>query len=137
MSSSLPFRSANRNDRVSAVILTASTQPRSALKAMMSGGLPPFDSPSPNALIRSAESRSPTTFVIVGALRPEARTRSALEHDPLSRRSLRTRSALVWRSNEGLPTEIDSFFNEKPAYELGSALNLPFIPPAGAHNDSN
>ena len=112
VSSSRPFRSASRNERLSAVIFTASTHPRSALKAIMSGGRPPFDSPSPRGLIRPADNRSPTTLVMVGALRPEARTRSALEHEPLSRRSLRTRSAFVWRRSEGLPTEIDSFFNE-------------------------
>jgi hypothetical protein len=50
--------------------------------------------------------------VIVGALRPEARTRSAFEQEPLSRRSFKTRSALVWRRSEGLPTGILSFFKE-------------------------
>jgi hypothetical protein len=78
----------------------------------MSGGRPPFDSPSPRGLIRPAANKSPTTLVMVGALRPEARTRSAFEHEPVSRRSLRTLSAFVWRRSEGLPTEIDSFFNE-------------------------
>src|ERR1700734_1880655 len=112
LSSSRPFRSVSRNVRLSAVIFTASTQPRSALKEIMSGGRPPLDSPSPRALIRSADNRSPTTLVIVGALKPEARTRSAFEQEPLSRRSFRTRSALVWRRSEGLPTGILSFFKE-------------------------
>jgi hypothetical protein len=112
VSSSRPFRSASRNDRLSAVSFTASTHPRSALNAIMSGGRPPFDSPSPRGLIRPAANKSPTTLVMVGALRPEARTRSAFEHEPVSRRSLRTLSAFVWRRSEGLPTEIDSFFNE-------------------------
>ena len=62
---------------------------------LMSGGLPPLDSPSPRGFIKPAASRSPTTLVMVGALRPEARTRSAFEQDPVSRRSLRTRSAFV------------------------------------------
>ena len=62
--------------------------------------------------MRPAESKSATTLVIVGALRPEARTRSALEQDPPSRRSLRTRSALVWRKSEGLPTEMGSLFKK-------------------------
>src|ERR1700722_14654231 len=97
---------------MSAVILTASTQPRSALNAIMSGGRPPLDSPSPRALTRPADNRSPTTLVIVGALRPDARTRSAFEQEPLSRKSLSTRSAFVWRRREGLPTVVDSFFNQ-------------------------
>src|ERR1700730_17343893 len=112
VSSGCPFRSTSRKDRLSAVSFTARMQPRSALNEIMSGGRPPLDSPSPRGLIRPAANRSPTTLVIVGALRPEARTRSAFEHEPVSRRSLRTLSAFVWRRSEGLPTEIDSFFNE-------------------------
>src|ERR1700733_4812570 len=112
VSSSRPFKSVSRNERLSAVIFTASTQPRSALNEIMSGGRPPFDSPSPRGLIRSAANRSPTTLVLVGAPQPEARTRSAFEQEPLSRRSFRTRSALVWRRSEGLPTGILSFFKE-------------------------
>src|SRR5271156_5891173 len=121
VSSSRPFRSVSRNERLSAVIFTASTQPRSALNEIMSGGRPPFDSPSPRGLIRSAASRSPTTLVIVGALRPDARTRSAFEQEPLSRRSFRTRSALVWRRSEGLPTGILSFFKENRLENRGEA----------------
>src|SRR5580658_4068810 len=112
VSSGCPFRSTSRKERLSAVSFTAITQPRSALNEIMSGGRPPLDSPSPRGLIRPAANRSPTTLVIVGALRPEARTRSALEHEPLSRRSFKTRSALVWRRSEGLPTGILSFFKE-------------------------
>src|SRR5580700_3110840 len=112
VSSSCPFRSTSRNEMLSAVICTASRQPRSALNEIMSGGRPPLDSPSPRGLIRSAANRSATTLVIVGALRPEARTRSALEHEPLSRSSFSTRRALVWRRSEGRPTGISSFFNE-------------------------
>src|ERR1700691_2158374 len=118
-SSSRPFRSVSRNARQSAVIFTASTQPRSALNEIMSGGRPPFDSPSPRGLIRSADNRSPTTLVMVGALRPDARTRSAFEQEPLSRRSFRTRSALVWRRSEGLPTGILSFFKENRLKTMG------------------
>src|ERR1700679_4313643 len=114
-----PFRSASRNERQPAVILTASTQPRSALNAIMSGGRPPLDSPSPRALTRPADNRSPTTLVIVGALRPDARTRSAFEQEPLSRKSLRTRSAFVWRRREGLPTGILSFFKENRLRNMG------------------
>src|ERR1700733_4594843 len=112
VSSSRPFRYVSRNERLSPVIFTAGRQPRSSLNEIMSGGRPPFDSPSPRGLIRSAANRSPTTLVIVGALRPEARTKSAFEQEPLSRRSFRTRSALVWRRSEGLPTGILSFFKE-------------------------
>src|SRR3984957_12700453 len=145
VSSGCPFKSTSRKERLSAVSFTAITQPRSALNEIMSGGRPPLDSPSPRGLIRPAAKRSPTTLVIVGALRPEARTRSALEHDPLSRRSLRTRSAFVWRRSEGLPTGIDSFFNEirleireiLGRYQsrgivinrINLTLSLPFIPP--------
>jgi len=49
-------------------------------------------------------------LVTVGALMPDARTRSALEHDPASRKSLRIVSAFVRRSSDGLPTAIGSFF---------------------------
>src|SRR5580698_6477153 len=95
---------------LSAEISTASTQPRSALKRIMSGGRPPLDSPSPSGSIKFAASRSLTTLVMVGALRPEARTRSAREHELASRRSLSTLRALAWRRTEGLPTGRDAFF---------------------------
>src|ERR1700689_19429 len=129
VSSSRPFRSVSRKERLSAVIFTASTQPRSALNEIISGGRPPFDSPSPRGLMRSADNRSPTTLVMVGALRPEARTRSALEQEPVSRRSFRTRSALVWRRSEGLPTGILSFFKEIRLKNMGE--NYGVVGPGG------
>src|ERR1700683_1310926 len=110
VSSSLPFRSVRRKEICSAEIATASKQPRSALKRIISGGRPPLDSPSPSGSIRSFNKRSFTTFVTVGALSPEARTRSALEHEPHSRKRFRMPCAFVWRNTEGLPIGIDFFF---------------------------
>jgi len=110
LSNSVPLRSVSRNERKLASISTASMHPRSALKLIISGGRPPLDSPSPTGLTRSAASRSSTTLVTVGALRPEARTRSAFEHDPTSRKSFRIVSALACRRWEGLPTEMDLLF---------------------------
>jgi len=109
-SNSSPLKSVNKKDTSRADICTPSMQPRSALKRIMSGGRPPLDSPSPRGLTRLAFSRSLTTLVTVGALMPDARTRSALEHDPASRKSFRIVSAFVRRSNDGLPTDMDSFF---------------------------
>ena len=92
------------------MISTASRQPRSALNRIMSGGRPPLDEPSPSGSTRSAESRSFTTLVTVGALSPEARTRSAFEQEPHSRSNLRIPWALVWRRTEGLPIGMGLFF---------------------------
>jgi len=103
-------RSVSRNETDPAAICTPRMHRVSALNRIMSGGRPPLDSPSPSGLIRFAASRSATTLVTVGALIPEARTRSALEHDPASRRSFRMVRAFVRRSSDGLPTAIGSFF---------------------------
>lgn len=92
-----------------AEISTARTQPRSALKRKLSGGRPPLDSPSPKGSTRPFDNRSFTTFVTVGALKPVARTRSAREHEPDSRKSVSMLCALVWRSTAGLPTGIGLF----------------------------
>src|ERR1700728_560424 len=92
--SSAPLRSASINERERAVISTAATQPRSARKRIMSGGRPPFDAPSPRGAIRPADSSQATTFVTVGALNPEARTRYAREHAPASRSKWRMLRAL-------------------------------------------
>lgn len=43
--------------------------------------------PSPTASTNPVEMRVATTFVTEGALKPEARTKSAFEHGPLSRNS--------------------------------------------------
>ena len=124
ISNSSPLKSVSKKDRKCADICTPRIQPRSDLKRIMSGGRPPLDSPSPRGLIRLAASRSLTTLVTVGALMPDARTRSALEHEPASRRSFKIVSAFVRRSSDGLPTAMGSFFTVTRSRSVRSMVFL-------------
>jgi len=65
------------------------------------------ESPSPTVSTRPVEIRVPTTLVTEGALNPDARTKSAFEHGPDSRRSRSKISAFVWRISGGRPTDKD------------------------------
>ncbi len=61
------------------------------------------------------------TLVTVGALKPDARTKSAFEHGPVSRRSLSKRCAFVWRSRGGLATKTGSFFTVQSPTQISLA----------------
>lgn len=63
-----------------------------------------MESPSPTVSTRPVEISVATTLVTEGALNPDARTKSALEQGPDSRRSRNSISAFVWRSSGGRPS---------------------------------
>jgi len=80
--------------------------------------------PSPSVSTRPLARRVRITFVTDGALNPDARTKSAFEHGPDSRKSLSRISALVCRISGGRPIKIGFPVNARSPLSTPVATSL-------------
>src|SRR5260370_10819222 len=97
----VPLRSASIMRSRVPPISAAATSPWLALKRRRPGGRPPLDSPSPIDSTSPRLSRWATPLETVGALRPESRTKSALEQGLYWRRRCNSPRTFDWRKCEG------------------------------------